>query len=267
MNVLGKVALVTGASRGIGRAIAVNLARCGADVAVNYRSNEDAAAEVVREIKSLGRRAMAVQADVSEAGAAEAILERVTADLGDVDVLVNNVGEFFFKPLGLMTHDEWRMVLDSNLSSVHYMCQAALPGMRSRKRGWIINIGLSPIYQVRGAPNVAAYSVAKTGVLILTRSLAVEEAKHGIFVNCVSPGLIDTGYMPPEMIEWMRKRVPVGRLGRPEEIADAVAFLVSDKASYISGANIAVAGAYDWEDRPTTYDNEVHTLFVGTEES
>src|SRR5215208_4214565 len=267
MKLVGKVAIVTGASRGIGRAIAINLARCGADVAVNYRNNKDAATEVTDEIQALGRRAITVQADVSAAGAAQSVLDRVDHELENADILVNNVGEFFFKPLALMNHEEWRNVLDSNLSSAYYMCQAALPGMRSRKRGWIINIGLSTVYLVRGAPNIAAYSIAKTGVLILTRSLAVEEAKNGILVNCVSPGLIDTGYMPPEMIEWMRKRVPVGRLGRPEEVADAVASLVSDKASYISGANLAVSGAYDWEDRPTTYDNEVHTLFVGQDES
>lgn len=255
--------MVTGSSRGIGRAIALCLARHGADVVVNYRSNEEAAAEVTAQIQALGRKTIAVAADVSAPEDARTLIDAAGERLGPVDILVNNVGDFFFKPLGLMNDAEWRNVLESNLSSVYYACRAALPGMRERKRGRIINIGLSTVYQVRAATNVAAYSIAKTGVLILTRSLAVEEAPHGINVNCVSPGLIDTGYMPPEMVEWMRKRVPLGRLGRPEEVAEAVAFLASDKADYISGANLAVAGAYDWEDRPTTYDSEVHDLFVG----
>lgn len=263
----GQTAVVTGSSRGIGRAIALCLARHGADVVVNYHSNKDAAEEVTAQIQALGRKAVAVAADVSAAEGAAALIDAAGGQFGAVDILVNNVGDFFFKPLGLMGHDEWRHVMESNLSSVYYACHAALPGMRERKRGRIINIGLSTVYQVRAATNVAAYSIAKTGVLILTRSLAVEEAPNGINVNCVSPGLIDTGYMPPEMIEWMRKRVPLGRLGRPEEVAEAVAFLASGKADYISGANLAVSGAYDWEDRPTTYDSEVHNLFLGGDSS
>ena len=119
--------------------------------------------------------------------------------------------------------EEWRRVLDSNLSSVHYMCRAVLPSMRSRRRGSIINIGLGPVHQLRAAPNIAAYAIAKTGVLILTPSLAVEKAPCGIRVNCVSPGLIDNGYLPPEEQEWMQRRVPMGRLGRPAEAASLLA--------------------------------------------
>lgn len=143
------------------------------------------------------------------------------------------------------------------------MCHAILPGMRERRKGRIINIGLSPTHMVRSAPNIAAYSISKTGVLILTRTLASEEAPYGITVNCLSPGLIDNGYLPPEQAKWMEKRVPMGRLGRPEEVANAVTFLVSKKASYISGANLSVSGAWDWDDRPTNHDNEVYDLFVG----
>lgn len=266
-NLSGQIALVTGSSRGIGKAIALGLARAGADVAVNYRLNESAASEVMKQAQGLGVRAVTVQADVTVAEAATALVAAATEQLGEVDILVNNVGDFFFKPLAAMSHEEWRYVFESNLSSVYYLCRAVLPSMRRRRKGRIINVGLSPVYQVRGAPNVAAYSIAKTGVIILTRSLAVEEAPHGITVNCVSPGLIDTGYLPPEMREWMHKRVPMGRLGHPEEIADAITFLASDKANYICGANLAVAGAYDWEDRPTTYDHEVHNLFLGEDES
>lgn len=262
MKLSGQVAIVTGSSRGIGSAIALSLAQYGADIVVNYHTNEHAAAEVVRQIQNLGRDVIAVQADVTLPEEAAGLITATTEQLGSVDILVNNVGDFFFKPLGAMDHSEWQHVLDSNLSSVYYLCHAVLPHMRKQGRGRIINIGLSPNYLVRGAPNVSAYSIAKTGVVILTRSLAVEEARHGITVNCVSPGLIDNGYLPPQQEEWMRKRVPMGRLGQPEEVAEAVCFLASDKASYISGANLAVAGAWDWEDRPTNYDTDVHELFL-----
>jgi NAD(P)-dependent dehydrogenase (short-subunit alcohol dehydrogenase family) len=257
-----QIALITGSSRGIGKANALCLARQGADVVINYRSNREAAQELVEQIQDLGQRAIAVQADVTLPNEAESLAATVAEQFGPIDILVNNVGDFFFKPLGQMSPDEWRYVLDSNLSSVHYLCKAVLPQMRARRYGRIVNIGLSPTYLVRGAPNVAAYSIAKTGVLILTRSLAAEEAPYGITVNCVSPGLINNGYLPPEQQEWMQRRVPMGRLGRPEEIGEAVVFLVSEKASYISGANLAVAGGWDWEDRPTQQDHLVHDLFL-----
>ena len=256
------VAVVTGSSRGIGRAIALRCAELGADVAVNYRSENAAAEEVAQQIRKLGRRAITVQADVTQPEAAATLFHAVEEQLGAVSLLVNNVGEFFFKPLADTTEEEWRRVIDSNLSSVHHLCRAAIARMRRRKAGRIINIGLSPTYLVRGAANVAAYSIAKTGVLILTRSLAIEEAPHGIRVNCVSPGLIDNGMLPPAQKEWMERRVPMGRLGRADEIADAVVFLASDSAAYISGANLAVDGAWDWMDRPTTHDGHVEELFL-----
>jgi 3-oxoacyl-[acyl-carrier protein] reductase len=257
------IAIVTGASRGIGRAIAVCLAECGADVAVDYRDDEESALETAELIKSLGKRAITVKADVTSASAADNLVRRTSRDLGDVDIVVNNVGEFFFRRLGDMDCIEWQYVLDSNLNSVFYMCRSVLPDMRRRRHGQIINIGLSPTYLIRGAPNISGYTIAKTAVLVLTRSLAVEEAPYNIRVNCVSPGLIDNGHLPPEQKAWMEKRVPLGRLGTPEDIGKAVTFLVSDNAAYISGANLAVAGAWDWEDRPTHGDDQVKRLFLG----
>lgn len=262
MKLSGRVALVTGSSRGIGKAIALSLAQQGANVAINYNTNEDAAIEVVKQIQALGKQAISVKADVSVSEASDTLVNTVIEQFGTIDILVNNVGEFFFKPLNVMNHNEWHYVLNSNLSSVYYLCHAVLPKMRTRRQGRIINIGLSPTYLVRGAPNIAAYAIAKTGVLILTRSLAVEEAANNITVNCVSPGLIDNGHLPLEQKEWMQKRVPMGRLGLPEEVAEAITFLASDSASYISGANIAVAGAWDWEDRLTNHDQDVHNLFL-----
>jgi NAD(P)-dependent dehydrogenase (short-subunit alcohol dehydrogenase family) len=261
------VALVTGASRGIGRAVAERLAAAGWDVAVNYRSNQAAAAEVVAAVEAAGRRGVAVGADVSDPGGAAGAVAETEERLGPVEVLVNNVGEFFLKPLGAMSDDEWRFVLDSNLSSAFYTTRSALPGMRRRRRGRIVNVGLSPVALVRAAPNVAAYAVAKTGIVVMTMSMAVEEAPHGITVNCVSPGLVDNGYLPPEQAVWMHKRVPMGRLGRAEEVADAVAFLVSDQASYVSGANLTVSGGWDWLNRPTDHDGDVTGLFLDDDES
>lgn len=267
MNTSERIAIVTGSSRGIGRAIAVGLARSGIDIAVHYRQDEIAALETVEEIKSLGRQAIMVQGDLTVDGTALALISAASKQLGDPDILVNNVGEFFFKPLADTEDMEWRHVLDSNLGSVYRTCRAVIPKMRRRRRGQIVNLGLSPCYMIRGAPNISAYATAKTGVLVLTRSLAVEEAPYGIRINCVSPGLIDNGYLPPEQKEWMRKRVPMGRLGKPEDIAQAVTFLVSDQASYISGANLAVGGAWDWNDRPTDHDKDVHGLFLSQQNS
>jgi len=257
-----RTALVTGSSRGIGRAIAIELARCGCDVAINCRQDDSAAGSAKAAVEALGQRSVVVPMDVTRPEAGPRILSRVGETLGETDVLVNNVGEFALGPLSALDHEEWRRIIYSNLGSAHYLSRAALPSMRSRRSGWIVNIGLSPAHLVRGAPNVAAYAIAKTGVSILTRSLAIEEASFGVRVNCVSPGLIDNGHLDPAQAEWMRKRVPLGRLGRPEEVAAAVAFLVSERASYISGATLAVAGGWDWEDRPTHHDGAV----LGSEE-
>lgn len=262
MKLVGKTALVTGSSRGIGTAIALELARQGADLSINYRSNADAAEAVAERVRQTGRRCIPLQADVTDSEQVDSLVQKTEEELGSVDILVNNVGDFYFKPLTDMEPGEWRYVLESNLSSVFYLSRAVIPKMRQRKQGRIVNIGLSPNYMVRGAPNVAAYSIAKTGVVIHTRSLAVEEAPHGINVNCVSPGLIDNGHLPEDQKQWMEERVPAGRLGTAQEIADAVFFLCSDRATYVSGANLTVCGAWDWQDRPTDHDQLVTDLFL-----
>ncbi|MEO3780394.1 SDR family oxidoreductase [Micromonospora sp. B11E3] len=258
-------ALVTGGSRGIGRAIAVALARAGWDVAVNYRADSDAAQVTVGQVAAQGRRGVAVAGDVTDPDDAARVVARAEERLGPLGALVNNVGEFHFKPLGAMSYDEWRGVLDSNLGSAFLMSRLVLPGMRQRRFGRIVNIGLGPVHLVRAAPNVAAYAVAKTGVVVLTMSLAAEEAPYGIRVNCVSPGLIDNGFLPPEQAGWMHKRVPMGRLGEADEVAEAVAFLASDRASYVSGANLTVSGGWDWFNRPTDHDGDVTGLFLDGE--
>jgi NAD(P)-dependent dehydrogenase (short-subunit alcohol dehydrogenase family) len=261
MDLSERVALITGGSRGIGMATAVHLARSGAHVAINYKEDDAAATAALKEAQRFGRKAIKVQADVTADGAAESLVSAVLTEFGRLEILVNNVGEFSLGKLGDTSVQRWRYILDSNLNSVFYLCRAALGYMREHCYGRIINIGLSPVHLIRGAPNIAAYSIAKTGVLVLTRSLAVEEAAHGITVNCVSPGLIDNGYLPPAQKTWMEKRVPMGRLGRPDEVAEVIAFLATEAASYISGANVTVSGGWDWEDRPTHHDGDVSDLF------
>jgi 3-oxoacyl-[acyl-carrier protein] reductase len=261
MRLSGQVAVVTGASRGIGRVIARRLARDGAAVAVNYLGDGASAASIVEEIQGLGRDALAVQADLREPAGAEQLLRQVEAVLGSPSAIVNNVGEFRLGAVHETSPQTWRRVLDSNLSSAYYVCHAALDGMRAAGGGAIINIGLSPTTLIRGAPNLSAYAVAKTGIGVLTKSLAIEEAPHGIRVNCVSPGLIDNGHLPASQERWMAARVPMGRLGTADEVAAAVSFLLSDEASYISGANLEVGGAWDWQARPTDHDAMVPEMF------
>ena len=179
--------------------------------------------------------------------------------------MVNNVGEFILSQVHDTSVDRWKMVIDSNLNSAFYVTHEALPEMRRRRFGRVVFIGMAPTLQLRGAPNVAAYAVAKTGVAVLARSLAVEEAPYGITVNCVAPGLVDNGHLPPEQADWMRSRVPSGRLGRPAEVADTIAFVISDRAAYISGATISVSGAWEWDNRPVDHDAAVENLFEDLE--
>ncbi|MBE1501828.1 3-oxoacyl-[acyl-carrier protein] reductase [Amycolatopsis lexingtonensis] len=262
MSSESRVALVTGGARGIGRSLCERLAADGFRVAVNYRANAAAAEELVAALLAAGGDAVALRADVCDADQARDLVRATEAHFGaPTTVLVNNVGEFTLSPVGATSPQRWDAVMASNLNSVFYTTLAALPGMRKARFGRVITLGLSPTVLVRGAPNIAAYAVAKTGVAVLTRSLATEEARHGITVNCVAPGLIDNGHLPPEQAGWMAQRVPAGRLGTGEDIAEAVAYLVSDRADYVSGATLSVAGGWDWDDRPTDHDGQVTDLF------
>lgn len=263
LNLKGKKALVTGASRGIGRTIALELATHGADVTVNYRSSSAEANDTVKKIEETGSSGWAIQADVTIEENAKRLAQQATEYMGSIDILVNNTGEFFFGPIMQTTAEDFNRVLQSNLCSVFHMSKAVIPGMSSQG-GSIVNIGLSPVDRVRGAANVGAYSIAKTGVLILTRTLAAEVAKAGIRINFVSPGLIDNGHLPAAQAEWMQQRVPFGRLGTCAEVAAAVIFLVSPAASYITGSGLEVSGAWDWLNRPVDHDSIVGDLFGET---
>jgi len=230
----GKTALVTGASRGIGRAIAVELARAGATVTLSYRSGKDEAEEVARET---GGRA--VQADVSQPGQAKELVGAA----GDLDILVNNAGVTRDGLLARMSEEDWSDVIETNLGGVFHTCRAAVRGMMKRRAGSIVNI--SSIVGLHGNPGQTNYSASKAGIIGFTKALARELGNRGIRANVVAPGYVDTRLtqvIADEMRELMLANTPLGRFGAPEDIAGAVRFLCSDEASFITGEVLLVDG-------------------------
>ncbi|HST13670.1 MAG TPA: 3-oxoacyl-[acyl-carrier-protein] reductase [Gaiellaceae bacterium] len=230
----GKLALVTGASRGIGRAIAEELARAGASVVVGYRSGKDEAEELATAI---GGRA--VQADVSNADEAK----RLVDEAGDIDVLVNNAGLTRDGLLARMSDDDWRTVIETNLSSVFYTCRAVTRPMMKKRGGSIVNI--SSIVGVHGNWGQTNYGASKAGIIGFTKSLARELGSRNIRANVVAPGYVKTALtevLPDEATAAMVQQTPLGRVAEPEEIAGAVRFLASDKASFITGEVLLVDG-------------------------
>jgi 3-oxoacyl-[acyl-carrier protein] reductase len=240
----GKVALVTGGGTGIGRAISLALAEAGAHVMVNYRSKKASARKVAEEIRSAGSEAAVVGADVSTIRGAKKAVEITVRSLGRIDILVNNVGEFLHRPLLKVRREEWSGIIESNLNSVFYCSSYAIPQMRRRRWGRVVNIGVAGCDSVRAFPNTTVYNIAKTGVLILTKSLAKELAAFGVTVNVVAPGLADTGALSKRTMKKVEKGLPMRRAATPDEIADAVLFLVSDAASYVTGSCIPVSGGW-----------------------
>jgi 3-oxoacyl-[acyl-carrier protein] reductase len=232
----GRIALVTGASRGIGRAIAIALARCGADMAVNYRTQKDEAQVTRQQIISQGRRAIEVQADVSRSPEVANMVARIEKDLGPVDILVNNAGIAIHQKIEETREVDWDEVLAVNLKSVFLVTQALLLGMRQRRWGRIINIS-SGASQTGGVVGVH-YTASKAGIEGLTKAYALRLMKEGITVNAVAPVLIETDMMPDT--ESSRKMVPLGRLGQPDEVAEAVIFLAGN--GYMTGQTIHLTG-------------------------
>lgn len=239
-----KVAIVTGGSRGIGRAIAEDLATHGAKVVVNYNSNATAADETVAAIKAQGGEALAVQANVADFDQAQQLVKTATEHFGQVDILVNNAGTTRDTLLMMMKEEQWDAVLDINLKSVFNCCKAiARPMIRRKKGGRIINItSVSGLVGLQGQTN---YSASKAGMIGFTKAFAKEVGSRNITVNCVAPGFIPTDLtsdLPEEMVKWATENTPLGRMGRPEEVAHAVTFLASDHAAYITGEVIRVDG-------------------------
>ena len=235
----GRVALVTGGARRTGRAIALALAAAGADVVVHHRRSAEAAAEVVAEVQRLGRRSLALQVDLLDAQATESGFAEAAAQLGRLDILINNAAGIVWKPLEALDVAEWHRSIDETLHLTHHACRAALPWMRRQGFGRIVNLIDVDADALRAVPMVTPYKIGKTGVLLLTRTLAVTEAPHGITVNGVSPGTLANSERRPPL-----ERIPAGRYGNPEEVARAVLFLVDPASGYITGTDIKVSGGY-----------------------
>jgi 3-oxoacyl-[acyl-carrier protein] reductase len=243
IDLSGKTALVTGGSRGIGRAIALRLATQGADIAFSYKGNATAAAETVAAIEGLGRRALSIQADVSDVASADAVVKATLEAYGKVDILVNNAGITRDDLIMRMSEEAWRSVLETNLFGAFWMIKAVTRPMLKAKGGRIIN--MTSVSGQAGQMGQANYSSAKAGLIGLTKATARELASRSITVNAVAPGFVLTELtqdLPEALQAEITARTPLGRFGTTEEIANAVAFLASDEAGYITGQVLAVDG-------------------------
>jgi acetoacetyl-CoA reductase len=237
----GKIAVVTGGSRGIGAAVAKGLGKEGATVIINYNHSQEEAETVVNEIKAMGSLAVALQADISDAEATKVFIEKALADFGKIDILVNNAGITRDKTFKKMSFEEWHKVIDTNLSSVFNTCKIALPSMLEQKYGRIINI--SSVIGQAGGFGQTNYAAAKAGLVGFSKSLALETAKGGVTVNCICPGYIATEMvkaMPENVREAIIAMVPMKKLGEPDEIAKGVVFIC--ESEYMTGQCLNLNG-------------------------
>jgi 3-oxoacyl-[acyl-carrier protein] reductase len=245
MSLRNRVAVVTGGTRGIGKGIAVGLARQGARVALVYRANKAAAQTALRQLQAEGADCVAVETDITDPARAEQCIRTVADRCGRVDILVNNVGEFRWGTLADSSVDEWTGIFDSNVTTVFHMCRAALPHMRRGRWGRIINLGAVGAERAFGQAKISAYAAAKAAVVAMSRSLALEEAKNAIAVNVVNPSSIDEKDLTLEEARKLKDaRYPIGRPPTVDDVAAAVSFFASEEAEYVTGQVVNVSGGW-----------------------
>jgi 3-oxoacyl-[acyl-carrier protein] reductase len=243
MKLAGKVAIVTGGSRGIGRAVVLELASAGANVAFTYQRNMEAAESLCAEVEQAGSAVMAIQHDVTDFEGARTVCEKVGERFGELDLLVNNAGITRDKPLVMMEEADWRSVVETNLYGTIHYCRVAVYPFMKRKSGRIVNV--TSVSGQTGLPGQTNYSASKAGIIGFTKALAKEVARFGVLVNAVAPGFIATEMLesfPERARSQMLSQIPLGRCGNPAEVANVVRFLLSEESSYITGQIITVDG-------------------------
>ncbi|HEY8204946.1 MAG TPA: glucose 1-dehydrogenase [Pyrinomonadaceae bacterium] len=246
LDLTDKVALITGASSGIGAATARVFAKLGANVAISYHHNQEGAEQIRREILNIHRKTIAIRADVREPDQIRAMVAQATAELGPIDILVNNAGSLVERQSVIeMTEERWNEIINLNLTSAMFCSQFVVPSMIERKSGAIVNV-VSIAGRTGGGPGAGAYAAAKAGLIALTKSMAKELGPHGVRVNAISPGVIDTPFhevfSTPEMIRNFVATIPLGRIGTSSECAHVIAFLASEASSFVVGETIEVNG-------------------------
>lgn len=239
-----RVVLIPGGARGIGRAVGLSLAADGWAVALCYRTSEADALATAEAVRARGARCLALRRDVSDPAACEDLVARVGDELGAPSALVLAAGPYHRTPLFDETIEGWHEMFDGNLHPLFYLARLLAPGLRERGWGRIVTFGMANADRMSAQPNVTGHYVAKAGLLILTRTLAKLLGPHGITVNAVSPGFIDSGSSPPEELERMVAHIPAGYVGELEDAVAAVRFLLSDEARYVNGANLQLSGGW-----------------------
>ncbi|MCH7754223.1 SDR family oxidoreductase [candidate division KSB1 bacterium] len=239
-----RVALITGGARGIGRAIALSLADEGWKIAVCYRTSQTDGEKTLAEIRKRGSHGLAIRCDVSKPKPAEGLAKQVEQEWGRIDAVINCAGPYHRINLLEETVEGWHAMFDNNLHPVFYLSRAVAPGMKARKWGRIISFSMANADRQVAQPQLTAHYIAKVGVLVLTRSLARLLAPHGITVNAISPGFINSGSAPEAELEAMAKKIPAGYIGSTQDVVSIVRFLLSDEACYINGANVHLSGGW-----------------------